>query len=259
MTTDEELRTIPDLLEALREEIDEKRAKLKPKLQGARERLAKLGPAPEEGAPKESAEIAAQRKRLEAEVAAIDGKLKQADILFVRAGQLIDAANNERRNRFTESLFKPVPNFYSYVIPTGLERVPQRTDQVLAAIGDWFERAWNIGTVFLILLFLIPLAAAAVVARFTGRHEARHEVARQAEKEAPTLQQCGATAFMKSVWGCLPIWTGLAVFYAITRPPGSQTPPSRDFFSRPCSRSVGRSSLAVSSASRSFPRIRLTR
>jgi potassium-dependent mechanosensitive channel len=229
VTTDEELRTIPDLLEALREEIDEKRAKLKPKLQGARERLAKLGPAPEEGAPKESAEIAAQRKRLEAEVAAIDGKLKQADILFVRAGQLIDAANNERRNRFTESLFKPVPNFYSYVIPTGLERVPQRTDQVLAAIGDWFERAWNIGTVFLILLFLIPLAAAAVVARFTGRHEARHEVARQAEKEAPTLQQCGATAFMKSVWGCLPIWTGLAVFYAINASAGLADPTFEGF------------------------------
>jgi len=226
MTSDEELRTIPDLLEALREEIDEKRANLKPKLQGARERLAKLGPAPEEGAPKESAEIAAQRKRLEAEVAAIDGKLKQADILFVRAGQLIDAANNERRNRFTESLFKPVPNFYSYVIPTGLERVPQRTDQVLTAIGDWFERAWNIGTVFLILLFLVPLAAAAVVARFTGRPEAP----RQAEKdEAPTLQQCGTAAFMKSVWRCLPMWTGLAVFYAINATAGLADPTLEGF------------------------------
>jgi len=220
-TTDEELRTIPDLLEALREEIDEQRAKLRPKLQDARERLAKLGPAPEEGAPKESAEIAAQRKRLEAEVAAIDGKLKQADILFVRAGQLIDAANDERRHRFTESLFEPVPNFYSYIIPEGLERMPQRTDQVLAAIGDWFERAWSIGTVFLILLFLIPIAAAAVVARFIDRLRRRNEAARDVEKdEAPTLQECGTAAFKKSVWRCLPLWTGLAVFYALNASAG---------------------------------------
>lgn len=224
-TTDEQLRAITELLEALREEIVEQRATLKPKLQAARERLEKLGPAPEDGAPKESAEIAAQRKRLESEVAAIDGKLKQADIVFVRAGQLIDAANVERRARFTERLFEPVPNFYSSVIPTGLERVPQRTDQVLAAIGDWFERAWNIGTVFLILLFLIPLAAAAVVARFTGRREARHEAARQAEKdEAPNLQQCGTAAFKKSVWRCLPVWTGLAVFYAINTSAGLADP-----------------------------------
>jgi potassium-dependent mechanosensitive channel len=220
-TTDEELRAIPDVLEALREEIVAQRAKLKPKLQDARERLAKLGPPPEEGAPKESAEIAAQRKRLEADVAAIDGKLKQADILFVRAGQLIDAANNERRDRFTESLFQPVPNFYSYVIPTALESAPQRTDQVLDAIGDWFESAWNVGTVFLLFLFFLPIAAAAVVARFTSRLRQRSEAA---EDEPPNLQECGSAAFKKSVWRSLPLWTGLAVFYVLNASAGLADP-----------------------------------
>jgi potassium-dependent mechanosensitive channel len=215
-TTDEELRAIPDLLEVLREEIVDQRGKLKPKLQATRERLAKLGPAPEDGAPKESAEIAAQRKRLEAEVASIDGKLKQADILFVRAGQLIDAANDERHDRFTKSLFRPVPNFYSYIIPTALERAPQRTEQVFSAIGNWFEKAWNVGTVFLIFLFIIPVAAAAVVAHFTSRLRRQSDAAQAAEKdEAPNLQECGTAAFKKSVWRCLPLWTGLAVFYAL--------------------------------------------
>lgn len=222
-TMDEELRAIPEKLEVLREKIVEQRAKLKPKLQDARERLAKLGPAPEKGAPKESSEIAKQRKRLEAEVAAIDGKLKQADILFVRAEQLIGAANEERRNRFTESLFKPVPNFYSQVIPTALERVPQRTDQVFAAIGDWFERGSNVGTVFLILLFLIPIAAAAVTARFTSR--LKRTAAREAEKdETPSLQKCGTAAFTKSVWRCLPLWIGLACFYALNASAGLADP-----------------------------------
>ena len=81
-------RLLP-MLEGLREDIIEQRAKLKPKLIDRRERLAKLGPVPKEGAPKESDDIAAQRKSLESEVAALDGKLKQADVLFVRAGQVI--------------------------------------------------------------------------------------------------------------------------------------------------------------------------
>ena len=228
-TTDEELRTIPDLLEALRESIVEQRAALKPKLRGARERLAKLGPTPENGAPKESAEIAAQRKRLEAEVTSIDGKLKQADILFVRAGQLIDAANDERRDRFTESLFRPVPNFYSKVIPEGLELVSLRSQQVLTAASDWFERAWGIGTVFVILLFLVPIAAAAVVGRFIGRLRKRHEATRDAEMEAPNLQECGAAAFKKSVWRSLPVWTGLAVFYVISASAGLVDPTFEGF------------------------------
>ncbi|HUU25848.1 MAG TPA: mechanosensitive ion channel domain-containing protein [Methyloceanibacter sp.] len=215
-TSDEELRAIPEQLEALRDEIVEQRAALKPKLQDARERLAKLGATPENGAPKESAEIAAQRKRLEAEVAAFDGKLKRADILFVRAGQLIDAANDERRDRFTESLFRPVPNFYSKVIPEGLELVSLRSQQVRTAASDWFERAWDIGTVFFILLFLVPIAAAAVVGRFIGGLRKRNDAKRDAKKdEAPSLQKCGTAAFKKSVWRCMPVWTGLAVFYVI--------------------------------------------
>src|SRR5665648_9254 len=58
-TTDEELRTIPEFLETLRDAILEQKSVLKPKLQDMRDRLAKLGPAPTKDEPKESAEIAA--------------------------------------------------------------------------------------------------------------------------------------------------------------------------------------------------------
>ena len=94
-TTDEELSAIPELLEGLRKQIVAQRAKLTPKLEETQERLVKLGPAPKDDAPKESDEIAAQRKHLENAVAEVDGKLKQADVLFVRAGQLIDEANDD--------------------------------------------------------------------------------------------------------------------------------------------------------------------
>ena len=134
-TTDEELREIPDELEQLREEIVGQTAKLRPSLEDTRERLAKLGPVPEDGAPRESDEIAAQRKRLEEEVADLDGKLKQADVLFVRAGQVIDQANNARRERFTDSLFRPVPNLYSSVLPMAVATLPQQTPHLAGKLG----------------------------------------------------------------------------------------------------------------------------
>jgi len=216
-TTDDELRAIPELLEAVRESIVEQRAALKPKLQDARERLTKLGPPPEDGAPKESAEIAAQRERLEKEVASLDGKLKQADILFVRAGQVIDEANEERRERFTESLFRPVPNFYSDALPAGLESLQVRSQQVRQALADWFARVWKIGKVFFFLLILAPVLAAVMMARFIGKLTGHRDQEPDTERaEELTLQERGAAAFKKSLWRSLPIWAGLAVFYLIT-------------------------------------------
>ncbi len=90
--------------------------------------LAKLGPPLPDGAPKESADVTAQRKRLEAEAFAIDGRLKRADILFLRANQLTNAANNERRERFMDLLFDPVPNFYSFVLPIAARTAAAASD-----------------------------------------------------------------------------------------------------------------------------------
>jgi hypothetical protein len=59
----DELRQIPDLLDAPRGDIVEKKSILTPKLEATRERLAKLGPTLAEGSPPESLEIAAQRCR----------------------------------------------------------------------------------------------------------------------------------------------------------------------------------------------------
>jgi potassium efflux system protein len=224
-TSDNELRAIPDRLEALREEIVEKKALLKPKLQATRERLAKLGPPPAEGAPAESPEIAEQRKRLEVEAATIDGKLKQADVLYLRAEQLIDSANDERHERFTESLFQPIPNFYSSVLPAAFQQIPQQTDKLLDALADWFARAWNKGIAFFLLLLLTPVAAGFVMWRFLKHIEAHHIARRMTEKiDAPTLQDRGITALKNSVWACLPLWVGLAAFYLIATAAGLADP-----------------------------------
>jgi len=232
-TMDEELRAIPDTLEALRATIEERRAQLKPKLQDARERLAKLGPAPKDGAPPESAEIARQRKKLDTEVADLDGKLKQADLLFVRAGQLIDAANDERRERFTESLFSPVPNFYAYVLPAAFERLPMQVEQRFEAIADWLARAWSTGVIVFLLVFIAPIGAFLGTHSFVRNMAARVDAKQRPNRPAePTIQDRGIWALRKTVRSALPFWMGLAAFYLIATAAGLADPSLAGFLPR---------------------------
>jgi len=224
-TMDDELKAIPDKLEALRADIVAQRSQLKPILQDARERLAKLGPAPKDGAPPESAEIAKQRKQLETEVADLDGKLKQADIIFVHATQLIDAANDERSERFTESLFRPVPNFYANVLPAALEALPRQIARLFDAIAAWIVRAWDAGIVVFLLVFLAPIGAGFGMRSFVTNMAARVDAKQTASRPAkPTIQDRGVWALRKTVRSTLPFWVGLAAFYLIATATGLAEP-----------------------------------
>lgn len=207
-TTDEDLRTIPDELEGLRQTIVDRRAKLRPNLEDRRERLAKLGPAPEDGAPPESDEIAKQRKQLEDEVADLDGKLKQADVLFVRAGQVIDQANEARRDRFTDSLFRPVPNLYSSILPTALETLPQQFVRIFAESEERIAEAWSKGVLVFGLLVFAPFGAAYATSRFVRRLAPSAVEAGQ----PASLQDRGIAVIKALLRTCLPIFAGLAAF-----------------------------------------------
>ncbi len=212
-TTDEELREIPDKLEQLREKIVVQRAKLRPSLEDTRERLAKLGPVPEDGAPPESDEIAAQRKRLEEDVADLDGKLKQADVLFVRAGQVIDQANDARRERFTDSLFRPVPNLYSAVIPMAVATLPQQIARIVDEARDRIAEAWSKGLLVFALLLFAPFFAAYAAKRFIRRLA---PAAATSETGPPSSIQSRGVEVIKAVLRtCVPLWAALAAFALI--------------------------------------------
>ena len=232
-TSDAELRKIPEQLEALRESIAGQRGPIGPKLQDARERLAKLGPPPADGAPKESADVTAQRKRLEAEVAAIDGRLKRADILFLRANQLTNAANNERRERFMDSLFDPVPNFYSFVLPNAFERLPQQVTAYVSEGTSRFARLWDKGFMAVILIFAAPFAGYALARRFVTNMAARIDAKQRADKpENPTLQDRGTWALRLTVRSSLPFWMGLLALYLAAAATGMTYPSTSGFFTK---------------------------
>jgi len=214
--SDEDLREIPEQLDILQRQIADRKALLKPKLEEVRARLAKLGPAPKENAPKESPETAAQRESLDAGFAAIDGLMKQADVVLVRAGQVADTANAERRDRFTESLFRPVPSFYTNVLPVALERVPRQTKATFGAIGDWIISAVGKGPLLLILLLAAPIAAAFGAKRLLVGIAAFRSAKRQRTENAElTLQQRGTAAVLNSLRHAAPTWAALAAFYLL--------------------------------------------
>ncbi len=212
--SDEDLREIPEQLDILQRQIVDRKSLLRPKLDEARARLDKLGPAPTENGPKESPETTAQRERLNADFAAIDGLMKQADVVLVRARQLADTANAERRERFTESLFRPVPSFYSNVLPVALERVPSQTTSIFRAIGDWIMRAVGKGPLLLILLLAAPVGAAIGAKRLLVGIAAFRAAKRQRTENAElTLQQRGTAAVLNSLRHAAPTWAALAAFY----------------------------------------------
>ena len=212
-TTDEELREIPDELEKLREEIVVQRAKLQPILEDTLERLDKLGPVPEDGAPRESDEIAAQRSRLEEDVADLDGKLKQADVLFVRASQVIDQANDVRRERFTDSLFRPVPNLYSSVLPSALASLPQQFERIFEEAKGRIAEAWNKGPLVFALLLVAPFFAAYAANRFIRR--LAPAAATSETGPPPSIQSRGVEVIKAVLRTCVPVWAALAAFALI--------------------------------------------
>lgn len=80
---------------------------LKPKLEDVRSQISRLGPAPDgKDVPPESAAIAAQRARLNAVAAEIDGAIKQAALVEVRARQLSGRVHELRQDIFTRDLLR---------------------------------------------------------------------------------------------------------------------------------------------------------
>ncbi len=159
--------------------------------------------------------------------------MKQADVLLLRASQLIDAANTERRDRFTRSLFRPIPNFYSNVLPAAVERIPLQTRLTLDALSEWLALAVEKGPLLIVLLLLAPLAAAVAARRFVKGLRSRRAAKRARGKPAePTPQQRGITAIRLTLGTCLPIWSGLATFYLIATAAGIADPSANGFLLR---------------------------
>jgi potassium-dependent mechanosensitive channel len=143
------------------------------------------------------------------------------------------AANEKRRERFTETLLRPVPGLFKNVLPAAIEGVPFQAQSILGAIGAWLKLAFSKGALLVILLALIPLGVALVAKRFIRRIVIMR--ARRKGKTAElTPQQRGTTAILKALESCLPIWIGLAGFYLIATASELAEPATSGVLARAC-------------------------
>jgi small-conductance mechanosensitive channel len=102
--TDERLAELRQDLVSLRMEIAAAIAQAAPEAQTVRDELNTLGAAPAEGAPPESPAVAARRKSINEQLAAIDGAIKEGELITARAERLLEDINIRQRQRFTERI-----------------------------------------------------------------------------------------------------------------------------------------------------------
>ncbi|TMJ75797.1 MAG: DUF3772 domain-containing protein, partial [Alphaproteobacteria bacterium] len=99
-------QTLNTATETLRAQVDE----LEPRVRELEERVKQLGPTPAKDAPPESADIASQREELTKQFGELDGELKQAKVLSLRADQLSERVSQKRHSLYARELFARTPS-----------------------------------------------------------------------------------------------------------------------------------------------------
>ena len=146
-----------------------------------KDQLQALGPAPAEGEPAETGEIAAQRKKLQDDIADYQARIKQADLTLARIQDLTLQINEQTLERSIALLTT------AYPIPVAPTTVPTAVPElfvVLARLGkapvEWWQSltdAVHISVLTRIAIFLIPALILAwlirrALVRYFGRDPA---------------------------------------------------------------------------------------
>jgi small-conductance mechanosensitive channel len=146
-------------LEPARDELREVIGSLERRLEDVDNRLKQIGDPPAAGAPAEEAGIAAERARLQARRTNLDGSLKQARLLMLRADHLSERITDRRRALFTRELLgrnssMVDPKFWT----EAFRAVPDALRGVVLLTQGWIgyargaETPWTIAAAFLTLV-----------------------------------------------------------------------------------------------------------
>ena len=161
-----QVRDSDEGLARLRSEVDEIVSQsapladqLRPLLATARQQVESLGPLPAKDAPPEAPAVAAERTRLNAVVANLDGALKTIDLTEVRSRALVQRITLLRQSLFARNLFERTES------PLLLHHWRRAASDLPAAVGfgqylaaDWLSTAWSVMPQ-LILVLLAGIAA----------------------------------------------------------------------------------------------------
>ena len=188
-------------LVALRSEIEKLgfRAKevaeaLHPRLEEVHSQIAKLGDAPTNGKPPEAPEVAAERDRLNTLSAQIDGAIKKASLVEVRAKQLVSRIQHVRQGIFTRFLLSQTDSPLQPAIwRTSADQLGVAGRKFAFIAANWWSVAKH-SWLAMLGVMAAALAAYAALRALTGRLiRAKLD---HAAASAPPLNERAA----KSVW-----------------------------------------------------------
>jgi potassium efflux system protein len=120
--SDEKLDELRTELTGSRLEAISRADAARPEAQQIREELDTLGTPPTEGAPAESPAVAAKRKAISERLTAIEGAIKESELIVARSDRILSQITTLRRTRFTERLLargaSPLsPNVWQKALP----------------------------------------------------------------------------------------------------------------------------------------------
>ncbi|HEX4894362.1 MAG TPA: DUF3772 domain-containing protein, partial [Hyphomicrobiaceae bacterium] len=150
---------------------------LRPQLAEVRSQIEKLGPPPKSGEPPESPTVLAERNRLNAMAAALDGAIKTTELAWVRAKQLIDRITVIRYQMFARNLLERRD---SPLLPGVWRDVNARMDNLVARAKyygrywlEWASQKTRQITALVALAAVVTLGISLLVGRMLRRRLAR--------------------------------------------------------------------------------------
>ena len=217
-------------LSEIRVEAEAIKADFEARLAPFQSQLDTLGPPPEEGAAPEPAEIAAQRERLGADIAGIDGQIKQVELIITRADELDRRVARLARRQLLDQLsssfpFPLAPDTVSTAVPEFLGVVRE----IAESPGIWWRglEPEDRETVVIRSLIVLPLALAIgllfrfVLRRWIGRDPAIVEPTYTRSLIGAVAEACAT--------GIIPALIFAGFLYRATHQTTLITGPFRDF------------------------------
>lgn len=184
---------------------------LAPRLEEVRSQIAKLGAPPGANDPPEAPDVAAERQRLNGIAAQIDGAIKKAGLLELRARQLVSRVQHARQGVFTRFLFRQTdtPLQWKVWVQAG-DQLPLAGRQIGFILANW----WSVAKLNLLgLLAVVGSALASFIGLFLLRRRFLHSRLDDAGPSMPTRPQRAAAAAWVAPTLALPGVAALIVLY----------------------------------------------
>lgn len=133
---DEAFKHLREHLNELHNDALSARDKIASEVSHLHDELTALGPPPAKDAPGESTSIATKRKALNKQLTAVDGQVKEVDLVISRSDETLDQLSALRIHRFTQKIFS---RGFSALAPEVWQRGIPDLQEKLSVVKNQFE------------------------------------------------------------------------------------------------------------------------